>query len=227
MKATAEMIKPRKFVSNRLRAKGLNTLKQFENLQSSSQADALKIKQFQLDPIYMPARSAQLQNQWMHGDISFDAVGVPNQKMAKDSYPDESFRDLARSLRTLREEHKLVSLAGPKRRLLASKEMEAWLAFIDARKDQLKNNPDFTIDAATLVKLKDCFDRHRDRTTARVPSEKIIDVHQMFAGNFRFKVPIHPRNLAQIIHPHYGYMASFKPGTKFFSWNQMQQVYQI
>jgi len=52
-----------------------------------------------------------------------------------------------------------------------------------------------------------------------VPSEKIIDVHQMFAGNFRFKVPIHPKNLAQIIHPHQGYMTSFKPETKFFTWN--------
>jgi hypothetical protein len=46
MKATAEMIKPRKFVSNRLRAKGLNTLKQFEGLKSTSNAEALKIKQF-------------------------------------------------------------------------------------------------------------------------------------------------------------------------------------
>ena len=116
--------------------------------------------------------------------------------MAKNSYPDETFRDLARSLRTLREEHTKVSLAGPKRKLLATKELEAWMTFIDARKDQLKNNPDFNIDTATFIKLKDSFDRHRERTTARVPSEKIIDVHQLFAGNFRFKVPLHPKNLA-------------------------------
>lgn len=60
-----------------------------------------------------------------------------------------------------------------------------------------------------------------------MPTEKITDVHGMFAGNFRFRVPIHPKNLAQIINPYQGYMANFKPGTKFFSWAQMQQVYDI
>lgn len=71
----------------------------------------------------------------MYGQLPFDAVGVPSQKMAKDSYPDESYRDLAKSLRSLREEHSNVSLAGPKRKLLAGKELEAWLNFIEARKD--------------------------------------------------------------------------------------------
>lgn len=77
------------------------------------------------------------------------------------------------------------------------------------------------------MKLKDSFDRFRERSSACVPTEKITDVHQLFASHFRFKVPIHPRNLAQIINPFQGYMASFRPGTKFFSWTQMQQVYDI
>jgi hypothetical protein len=48
----------------------------------------------------------------------------------------------------------------------------------------------------------------------------------MFSSNFRFKVPIHPKNLAQIINPYQGYMASFKPDTKGFSWPEMLQVYE-
>jgi hypothetical protein len=61
MKATADMIKPRKFVSNRLRAKGINTIKQFQQLNSTSNAEALNIKQFQLPPIYVTPRSAEVQ----------------------------------------------------------------------------------------------------------------------------------------------------------------------
>jgi hypothetical protein len=55
------MIKPRKFVSNRLRAKGINTIKQFQQLNSTSNAEALNIKQFQLPPIYVTPRSAEVQ----------------------------------------------------------------------------------------------------------------------------------------------------------------------
>lgn len=66
--------------------------------------------------------------------------------------------------------------------------------------------------------LKDAFERFRDRTTAKVPSEKITDAHAQFATTFKFKLPINPKNLAQIINPYQGYMASFKPGTKGFTW---------
>ena len=60
----------------------------------------------------------------------------------------------------------------------------------------LKNNPEFSIDSETQHMLKDSFERFRDRVSARVPSEKITDVHGQFASNFKFKVPISPRNLA-------------------------------
>lgn len=91
----------------------------------------------------------------------------------------------------------------------------------------LKSKSDFVIDADTSMKLRDNFDRFKDRTQAKVPTEKITELHELYAGNYRFKVPLHPKNLAQIINPYQGYMANFKPGTKFFSWPQMQQVYDI
>jgi hypothetical protein len=127
----------------------------------------------------------------------------------------------------LRDYQNNCNISGPKRKKLASSELKAWLEFVEQRKEKLKGNPDFTIDPTTLMKLKDSFDRFRERSSARVPTEKITDVHQLFAGHFRFKVPINPKNLAQIINPYQGYMANFRPGTKFFSWTQMQQVYDI
>jgi hypothetical protein len=46
MKATVDLIKPRKFVTARLRTKGINTLKQFAQLRSTSNAEALNITDF-------------------------------------------------------------------------------------------------------------------------------------------------------------------------------------
>lgn len=145
----------------------------------------------------------------------------------RNEYPDTTYRDLIQKLTELRDAQDKCNISGPKRKKLAANELKAWMDFVEQRKDMLKDNPDFTIDPTTLMKLKDSFDRFRERKSARVPTEKITDVHQLFASHFRFRVPIHPKNLAQIINPFQGYMASFRPGTKFFSWTQMQQVYDI
>lgn len=227
MKATVDMIKPRPFISRRLAMQGKATKKQFEQLKSTSQAEALHIKNFQLDPIYPQPRATSLQLQWMNGELPFDQVGIPNPRWAANSYPDSIYRDLCQSLKELRDQQNRMATPGPKRRKLATKELQAWLDFVDRRREMLEGNPDFSIDPVTHIKLKDQFDRFKDRTHARVPTEKITEVHEAFAGNFRFKVPINPKNLAQIINPYQGYMANFKPGTKFFSWAQMQQVYDI
>ena len=162
----------------------------------------------------------------MYGKLPFDKVAEKG-SLSKDSYPDEIYRDLCKNLTDLRQEHTQVSIVGPKRKKLAKQELDAWLGFIEKRKLMLKDNPDFTIDADTMMKLRDNYERFRDRKSARVPSEKITELHEQFAGNFRFRVPIHPKNLAQLINPYQGYMANFKPDTKFFSWTQMQQVYDI
>jgi hypothetical protein len=154
----------------------------------------------------------------MYGKLPFDQEG---------QYPDETYKGLCKSLKELREEQAQISTVGPKRKKLAKKELEAWLNFVDQRKEMLKSKSDFVIDADTSMKLRDNFDRFKDRTQAKVPTEKITELHELYAGNYRFKVPLHPKNLAQIINPYQGYMANFKPGTKFFSWPQMQQVYDI
>lgn len=92
------MIKPRKFVSNRLRAKGINTIKQFQQLKSTSNAEALNIKQFQLPPIYMNPRSAEIQLKWMYGKLPFDKVAADSKTASRDEYPDTTYRDLVQEL---------------------------------------------------------------------------------------------------------------------------------
>ena len=111
------------------------------------------------------------------------------------------------------------------RKEIAGEEIRAWLSFVEARKEMLKDNPDFTITGPTYIRLKEAFDRERNRKTALVPANKLIDMHGNFAKVFKVTIPIHPRNLSQIIHPHQGYMASFGEG-RCFEWDELDQVYQ-
>lgn len=57
----------------------------------------------------------------------------------------------------------------------------------------------------------------------KVKSEELVDFHSDFSKKFKFRVPLHPRNLMQMIHPHYGYLTSFKG--KEFSFEELTQVY--
>eukprot|EP00352_Strombidinopsis_acuminata_P006295 CAMPEP_0176354532 /NCGR_PEP_ID=MMETSP0126-20121128/12621_1 /TAXON_ID=141414 ORGANISM="Strombidinopsis acuminatum, Strain SPMC142" /NCGR_SAMPLE_ID=MMETSP0126 /ASSEMBLY_ACC=CAM_ASM_000229 /LENGTH=171 /DNA_ID=CAMNT_0017706741 /DNA_START=399 /DNA_END=910 /DNA_ORIENTATION=- len=72
--------------------------------------------------------------------------------------------------------------------------------------------------------LRDQFDRLQERKTLRVNSENIVDFHGQFAKGFRFTVPVHPRNLSQLIHPHQGYLCNFK--NRGFSFPDMLNIYQ-
>lgn len=58
-----------------------------------------------------------------------------------------------------------------------------------------------------------------------VDASEIIDAHAMFSKTFTFKVPIHPKNLSQMIHPHQGYMASMPD--KAYSWEEMMAMYEM
>ena len=51
------------------------------------------------------------------------------------------------------------------------------------------------------------------------------DAHSMFAKGYTFNIPINPRNLSQLIHPHQGYMAAMP--NRGYTWEEMLQTYQI
>lgn len=50
-------------------------------------------------------------------------------------------------------------------------------------------------------------------------------MHGDFSKSFSFRVPLHPKNLAQIIHPHWGYMASMP--NRGYTWDEMLAMYEI
>jgi hypothetical protein len=57
----------------------------------------------------------------------------------------------------------------------------------------------------------------------RIKSEELVDYHHDYAKKFKFRIPLHPKNLMQMIHPHYGYLTSFK--NKNFSFEELVEVY--
>lgn len=59
----------------------------------------------------------------------------------------------------------------------------------------------------------------------RVSASDVIDAHGMFSKTFQFKVPIHPKNLSQMIHPHQGYMVSMPD--RSYSWDEMMAMYEV
>lgn len=84
--------------------------------------------------------------------------------------------------------------------------------------------PDLHIDEKTKLLLKEQFDRLKHRDTLGIPSSEIVDFHGSFAKKFRFAVPIHARNLAQMIHPYWGYLAFFTD--RHFRFEELVEVYE-
>jgi len=102
---------------------------------------------------------------------------------------------------------------------MAKVEFDHWHGYLNARKDevhgleekrrQLEDDVEgqeahkdtllhfrqaFTSDDRGL--LEDYFDRFKDRKTHKIPAEKMTEFHGEFAKMFRFKVPLHPKNLS-------------------------------
>jgi len=102
---------------------------------------------------------------------------------------------------------------------IAKEELKHWLEYVERRKDTCKKLTETWIEEGSLVLLKEAFDRQRNRDTQRVHGPGLIEAHGMFAKGFTFKVPISPRNLSQMIHPHQGYMASMPD--RGYTWEEM------
>ena len=56
--------------------------------------------------------------------------------------------------------------------------------------------------------VKDSWNRYSDRETHKMKLENMLDFHYKLGTLYKMRVPIDPKNLAQMVHPHYGYLAS-------------------
>lgn len=56
--------------------------------------------------------------------------------------------------------------------------------------------------------LKDTWVRTTERDNDKLPLHKMLVLHYDLATKYKMRIPIDPKNLAQMIHPHYGYLIS-------------------
>lgn len=132
------------------------------------------------------------------------------------------------------------------RKEMAKQELDFWHGYLVARKEEiaglelkrkeLEDNIDATeehhdsllhyrhsVDQADLGLLKDFFDRFKDRHTHKIPAAKLTDFHGEYSKMFKFKVPLHPKNLSQLVHPFHGYLTAF-PGQSF-TFDDLIEIY--
>mmetsp|Transcript_33028 Transcript_33028/g.32167 ORF Transcript_33028/g.32167 Transcript_33028/m.32167 type:complete len:99 (-) Transcript_33028:425-721(-) len=79
------------------------------------------------------------------------------------------------------------------RKALAKEELDAWVNYLEERKQDLSK--DYQIEPKVNALLKENFDRFKDRKTHQLPSKEMVDFHYDFAKKFKLAVPLHPRNL--------------------------------
>ena len=51
----------------------------------------------------------------------------------------------------------------------------------------------------------------------------MTDLHHDYSKKFNFRVPLHPKNLQQMIHPHFGYLSNFK--NRDFTFDELVEIY--
>lgn len=185
------------------------TLERFNKEHEGSSEHALAIKQsnFQVPPVFAPQKSVRSQIKEIYGKAEY--------------YHNAEYQTLLGKLVPLRKEFPRTKEVGA-RKEMAKEEFNLWHGYLEARKEVLPN-PDYHIDDKDLSQLKETFDRFKDRKTYAVKSEELVDFHHDFAKKFRFRVPLHPKNMQQMIHPHFGYLCNFSE--KNFSFDDLLQVY--
>lgn len=78
------------------------------------------------------------------------------------------------------------------------------------------------MDDQMVGQMREAFDHYLERGEKSLRSDRIAQVHRDYATTFKFQVPIEPRCLVQMIHPHFGYL-SHLPNIDF---DKMVQIYQ-
>jgi hypothetical protein len=83
---------------------------------------------------------------------------------------------------------------------------------------------EWSIDPKDASLLRENFDRYKDRKTHSLKAEELVDFHHDYSKKFKLRIPLHPKNLQQLIHPHFGYLASFPD--RQFNFNDLMRVYE-
>lgn len=74
-----------------------------------------------------------------------------------------------------------------------------------------------------MARFEEFFDRFKDRKTHKIAASKVTAFHGEYSKKYTFPIPLHPKNLAQMTHPWYGYLGAMEE--KSFDFKEMQEIY--
>lgn len=202
---------------------------------------------FRVDPIYrshdMLEQIREVKGRYTMEELLLTSSG--KQLKRPHEFHTPLYRDLLLNVVPLRKEFR--QLDDPEaRRQMAKCEFDHWLNYLTARKEEIKElgekrkqleedvdgkeqlrdsllHYNHSISEMDKGRMKDYFDRYKDRKTLKLPASKLTDFHGEYAKMFRFAVPLHPKNLAQLVHPYQGYLGAFRG--RSFDWDELLEVY--
>lgn len=106
--------------------------------------------------------------------------------------------------------------------ILAKNSITLWNDFITSEYDNLPKD-EYKISESTRIKLKEIFDRYKNRNKSTLPAEELVGFHYEYAKTNEFHIPIHTKNIATMLHPHWGYLCKFNK--KEYSFNEIIEFY--
>jgi len=99
------------------------------------------------------------------------------------------------------------------RKKIATEELGSWRKYVETRRGELSE--DYAITEKMKNNLEQAWDLVKNRHEKTLNPSKVLKLHEEFAKFFKFDIPIDPKNLARLIHPHYGYLSTY-PGPLHF-----------
>lgn len=149
-----------------------------------------KTKNYQIRPEYIAPLKASVQNAAIEGKH-----GLKDGKF-KGHYHNSEHFDLISKIVPLRNAFRHPNATQKKQLSCARREIEAWVEYVERRKDRISQIEEYWMQEGSRVLLKESFDRLKNRDTQCVDSSDLIEAHGLFAKSYKFKVPIHPKNLS-------------------------------
>lgn len=142
------------------------------------------------------------------------------------------YRELLMNVVPLRKEYRLVKDLDA-RKEMAKQEFDFWHGYLNARKAEIADlenrrkaleddveskealkdsllHYSHSVKSSDQMRLKDFFDRYKDRKTHKLPAEKVTEFFGEYSKMFLVKIPLHPKNFSQLVHPFHGYLGAYR-----------------
>jgi len=178
---------------------------------SSVTANVAKGIQEYVSPIKSQLVKKSLRRQMLelNGLVSFN----------KGLYHNQHYENLVKSLVGSRKSYRETKDVY-ERKSIAKEEMKGWVDYVNVRKNDLSE--DFKITEIMKGNFKQIWDIVKDRHTKTIQPSKILDMHAKYVQSFKFDIPIDPRNLMRMLHPHYAYLTYFPAP---FTFDNLMSIY--